>query len=150
MSCAEFCNNLPVKESIKLLFFNCCSMLSFALEVSNKFPNLYIICWSTDAEDVSCLEFQKKILDEVNKSQGRALKDNNLINIYKNTAKSFINSCGNIKRIKDPSTCPRNELMTLRPTGLNCLIQNGVLIVTLESLVDEYGVHEDVEVPELL
>lgn len=149
MSCAEFCTNLPVKESIKLLFFNCCSMLSFALEVSNKFPNLYIICWSTDAEDVSCLEFQKKILDELNKSQGGALKGD-LITVYKNAAKSFINSCGNIKRIKDPSKCPRNELMTLRPTGLNCLIKNEVLIDKLENLVYEYGVHEDVEVPELL
>lgn len=150
MSCEEFCSNLPVKNSIKLLFFNCCSMLPFALEVSKKFPNLYIICWSTDAEDVSCLEFQKKILDELNKSQGGALKDDNLITVYKNAAKSFINSCGNNERIKDPSNCPRNELMTLRPTGLNCLIKNEVLIVRLESLVDKHVVHEEVEVPKLL
>jgi len=150
MSCEEFCSNLLVKNSIKLLFFNCCSMLPFALEVSTKFPKLYIICWSTDAEDVSCLEFQKKILDELNKSQGGALKDDNLITVYKNAAKSFINSCGNNERIKDPSNCPRNELMTLRPTGLNCLIKNGVLIVKLESLVDKHVVHEEVELPELL
>lgn len=150
MSCEEFCSNLLVKNSIKLLFFNCCSMLPFALEVSEKFPKLYIICWSTDAEDGSCLEFQKKILDELNKLQGHDLKDDNLITVYKNAAESFINSCGNIKRIKDPSECLRNELMTLRPTGLNCLIQNGKFIVTLESLVDEYVVHKEAQVPELL
>jgi hypothetical protein len=150
MSCEEFCSNLLVKNSIKLLFFNCCSMLPFALEVSREFPKLYIICWSTDAEDVSCLEFQKKILDELNKLQGDDLKDDNLKIVYKNAAISFINSCGNIERIKDPSEFSKNELMTLRPTGLNCLIKNEVLIDKLENLVYEYGVHEDVEVPELL
>lgn len=150
MSCEEFCSNLLVKNSIKLLFFNCCSMLPFALGVSRKFPKLYIICWSTDAEDVSCLEFQKKILDELNKLQGHDLKDDNLKIVYKNAAESFINSCGNIERIKDPSKCSKNELMTLRPTGLNCLIENEVLIVKLENLVDKHVVHEKVELPELL
>lgn len=150
MSQEEFCSNLIKTTTIKLLFLNCCNMLDFANYVSKTFPQIYIICWNTDAEDVSCLEFQKKILDELNKNQGNKLKDTDLISVYENAAKSFIESCGNINRIKDPSTSTREELIKLRPTGLNCLIHNSNTISKLEHFISGAKVTEDDDVPELV
>ena len=132
-------------------------MSNFASYVSNNFPNLYIIYWSTDAEDVSCLEFQKKILDELNNLRYGELTDEILIKLYTNAAKNFIASCGNIERITDPgSITDKNDLKKLRPTGLNCLMKNKNIIANLKKIVEEIVREQEIsmlskeEVPELL
>ena len=40
-------------NNLKLLFLNACKMQDFGEFVSKKLPNIYVICWNTDAEDVA-------------------------------------------------------------------------------------------------
>jgi hypothetical protein len=115
-------------------------MQDFAEFVSKELSDIYVICWNTDAEDVACLDFEKKLITAINElaSTGTKIIDENL---YIKAAESFIEDYGrkykNVDRIQDPSIYMKRPdlLQQLRPSGLNCLFHKGKKIESLDLIV---------------
>jgi len=137
----EFVNNIIESgklNNLKLLFLNACKMHKFGEFVSKKLPNIYVICWNTDAEDVACLDFLKKLITAINElsSIGKKIIDEN---VYKKAAESFIEDYGkkyNVDRIQDPHIFMKRPdlLQEIRPSGLNCLFHKGEQIESLDLI----------------
>lgn len=124
-------------KNLKLLFLNACKMQDFAEFVSKELSDIYVICWNTDAEDVACLDFQKKLIIEINKIEpSERIIDEN---VYIKAAESLIEDYGTkykVDRIQDPKMFMDKPdlLQQIRPSGLNCLFYKGVIIASLDSI----------------
>lgn len=137
----EFVDNIIESgklNNLKLLFLNACKLHKFGEFVSKKLPNIYVICWNTDAEDVACLDFLKELITAINElsSAGKKIIDEN---VYKKAAESFIEDYGkkyNVDRIQDPHIFMKRPdlLQKIRPSGLNCLFHKGEQIESLDLI----------------